>query len=183
MCLFSHDLVKLGVRRFDVGREEVEAEASGKGCQNLPTEEGKLQDENMPFFAFGHHFGKLKRPFGADLRIFREDIGYHEVFVALDDAGNDEKKAPKENFQLIEEHGLDGIDVFSASEDVEQAVESGIEAAVLHIIAVFADGERIDEKRLPGKGKANAHEHDERDQKDARDGDQRIGEKLTDLLL
>ena len=120
---FSHYLVKFGIGCFDIGLNEELADAAAKKADDYPADEGKAENEDLPFFAFGHLAGKFESALGRDLRVFRKDIGDHAVFIGFDDSGNYEKKAPKEDFDLSPEHYLNNVKISSAAESPEDTFE------------------------------------------------------------
>ena len=120
---FSHYLVKFGIGCFDIGLNEELADAAAKHSDDHPADEGKAENEDLPFFAFGHLAGKFESTLAGDLRVFRKDIGDHAVFIGFDDSGNYEKKAPKEDFNFSPEHYLNDVKISSAAECPEKAFE------------------------------------------------------------
>ena len=160
---FSHDLIKFGKGCFIIRFNKNLAYAAAENTEYPPANEGKIENEDLPFFAFGHLAGKFKSAFARDLRIFRKDIGYHAVFIGFDDSGDYKKKTPKEDFDFFPEHDFYYVHISSASESPEKAFKAGTESAVFHEVTVFADNDRTGNKSAPtesnhksdGKSKGN----------------------------
>ena len=53
---FAHDLIKFGIGCFDIRHNEELADAAAKKTEKYPAIEGKTEDKDFPFFAFGHLF-------------------------------------------------------------------------------------------------------------------------------
>ena len=93
-------------------------------CQQFPAEEGPVKDEQVPFAAVHHFFGKLERTLGGDVRILRKDVRHHAVFVVFYNTRNDEEQTPEENVKIADfVQSLDG-------ERVKKLLDKRIETEV-----------------------------------------------------
>ena len=145
---FSHYLVKFGIGRFDIGLNEELADAAAKHSDEHPADEGKAENEDLPFFAFGHLLRKFESALAGNLRIFRKDVGDHAVFIGFDDSGNYEKQAPEEDFKIHKEHYFNYIKIVSAFEDPENAFDFGTGNSVFHKEAVHSHKNGIAYKQV-----------------------------------
>ena len=54
VCFFAHYLIELCESCLVVRLDEDSANAAAKCSKKIPADEGKLEDEDLPFFAPGH---------------------------------------------------------------------------------------------------------------------------------
>ena len=106
----------------------------------MPENEGKIQHEEMPLIPLGHGLGHLESFLAGKFRIFGQQIGYHAVFKALDDTGNDEEQAPQANLNAHPEHNQTHMGkLLQRGEDF---AEAGLQTA-----AHFKETKQTDRKR------------------------------------
>ena len=175
---FSHYLIKFRKGCFDIGLNKKLADTAEDKSYKYPANEGEIENEDLPFFAFGHFFGKFKSAFGRDLGVFCKDIGYHGIFIGFDDSGNDKKQAPKENFNFFPEHDFYDVEISSFFECPEDSFKTGTKTAVFHKITVFADDNRAGNKCAPTKSDYESDYKTKDQEEDCGQSYERVAEKV-----
>ena len=155
MNFVAHYLIKFRKGCLDIRFNKENADSAGKSSEKDPAEERKFKTEDIEFLLIGHFFGKFKGTFGADSGIFRKDIGNHVILIGFDYSGDEEKKAPEEDFKVHQEYGFNYVKIVSAFEDPENAFDFGTGNAVFHKEAVHSNEDRIADEDVEKEGKKN----------------------------
>ena len=152
--------------------------------QDVPTEEGEVEDEGIPLLAVHHALALGKGGLAVHLRVFGDEVRDHVVLVVLDDAGDHKEQAPQRREEVAEEHGLHTLQVIVVKgrcqlPDLSLAVEVGEEKpAAAHLERVEQEGIQ---SKTDGGNRQDEDQHACRDgQKDA---ERHVAEGVVDAHM
>ena len=130
--LGAHGGIKLGKGGFVVCHQENLSQAQGEQTEQLPADEGKLQQEGMKFLPLHHLAAEFHGAPGGEIRVFRHEIGDQAVGIGPVNTGNDDNGA-KKDLKVGQKQNLDHVEI-GPSENTEQRPHRGLALAAFHHI-------------------------------------------------
>ena len=156
--VFLQYIIQLGVGCILVRDDRIGSDAAGDETQDIPADEGEIQNEYLEFVASRHHAAELERPLCADGRVVRDNEGNHAVGIGFDDAGDPEQAGPQELEDCHIDHCADRPQVGAFLKHTETHRERDVPLfSGTDIPSVHADKNRLENEDAG----SNGHQRDD----------------------
>ena len=156
-----------------VGDDERDPQPAGEDAEKIPADERKIEQEHVHLVPFGHHPAEIERALVRHFGVFREQVGDHRIFIALDDSRDDQREIPerkKQAPQQLNHHDVSKVLAVAG----KQHPDIGAPSTVDHHKAVLSDFEDIGHEA--GNAKSNGQAQHRSHRKNT--ADQRPGNRI-----